>query len=77
MNDTHNSYKLIEQSSGNWIVECAHCGATATYSSQGRAIDNTPNKPHCTPRILARIERPDFFYCVDENGKVTYEEKVK
>jgi len=69
-------YKLIEQSNGQWIVECAHCGATATYSSQGRAIDNTPNKPHCTPRVVARIESVSFTAIQYSNGKIEYQDKV-
>ena len=69
-------YRLIEQSDGNWIVECAHCGATATYSSEMTAQVNTPLTPHCTPRVVARIESVSFTAVLYADGTTKYEEKA-
>ena len=51
-------FTLIEQSNGNWIVKCCHCGATATYTNEITAQINVPLTPHCSPANIPFMGEP-------------------
>lgn len=40
-------WKYFTRRDGHCILECAHCGTNAEYSSEAKAIENTPDEPHC------------------------------